>query len=52
MTPGQISDYTSGAALLDDLPKAKWLLGARGYDAYWFREALLAKGINWPKIST
>jgi hypothetical protein len=26
MTAGQISDYTGAAALLDDLPKAKWLL--------------------------
>jgi transposase len=27
MTAGQISDYTSATALLDDLPKAQWLLG-------------------------
>ncbi len=46
MTAGQISDYTGAAALLDDLPKAKWLLGDRGYDADWFREALQAKGIE------
>jgi transposase len=46
MTAGQISDYTGAAALLDDLPKAKWLLGDRGYDADWFREALQAKGIK------
>src|SRR5690606_39256470 len=44
MTAGQISDYTGAAALLDDLPKAKWLLGDRGYNADWFREALQAKG--------
>lgn len=25
MTAGQISDYTAAAALLDELPKAKWL---------------------------
>ncbi len=31
------SDYTDAAALLDDLPKAQWLLGDRGYDADWFR---------------
>jgi IS5 family transposase len=31
MTAGQISDYTGAAALLDDLPKAKSLLGDRGY---------------------
>src|SRR3546814_12360366 len=43
MTAGQVSDYTGAAALLDDLPKAQWLLGDRGYDADWFREALEAK---------
>jgi hypothetical protein len=31
--------------LLDGLPKAKWLLGDRGYDADWFRDALQEKGI-------
>ena len=46
MIAGKISDYTGAAALLDDLPKAKWLLGDRGYDADWFREALQAKGIK------
>lgn len=40
MTAGQVSDYTSAAALLDDMPKAQWLLGDRGYDADWFRDAL------------
>jgi transposase len=30
MTAGQVSDYTGAAALLDDLPKAQWLLGDRG----------------------
>jgi len=34
------------SALLDDLPKAQWLLGDRGYDADWFRDALEAKGIQ------
>ncbi|WP_425442609.1 IS5 family transposase [Sphingomonas adhaesiva] len=46
MTAGQVSDYTGPAALLDDLPKAQWLLGDRGYDADWFRDALQAKGIQ------
>jgi transposase len=46
MTAGQISDYTGAAALLDDLPKAQWLLGDRGYDADWFRDALQQKGIK------
>ena len=46
MTAGQVSDYTGAAALLDSLPKAQWLLGDRGYDADWFRDALEAKGIT------
>ena len=46
MTAGQVSDYTGAAALFDDLPKAQWLLGDRGYDADWFRDALKAKGIQ------
>ncbi len=44
ITAGQVSDYTGAAALLDELPKAKWLLADRGYDADWFRDALQAKG--------
>jgi transposase len=46
MTAGQVGDYTGAAALLDDLPKAQWLLADRGYDAGWFRDALQAKGIQ------
>jgi len=46
MTAGQVSDYTGAAALLDDLPKAQWLLGDRSYDADWFRDAPEAKGIQ------
>ena len=33
MTPGQVSDYIGAAALLDELPKAQWLLVDGGYDA-------------------
>lgn len=44
MTAGQVSDYTGAAALLDSLPRAQWLLGDRGYDADWFRDALQARG--------
>jgi transposase len=46
MTAGQISDYIGAAALLDDLPKAQWMLADRGYDADWFRDALHEKGIQ------
>jgi transposase len=35
LTAGQVSDYTGAAGLLDDLPKAQWLLVDRGYDANW-----------------
>ncbi|PZO62189.1 MAG: IS5 family transposase [Paracoccus denitrificans] len=46
LTAGPVSDYTGPAALLDEIPKAQWLLGDRGYDADWFRDALEAKGIK------
>ena len=46
MTAGQVSDYTGAAALLDDMPKAQWLLGDRGYDADWFRKALAERDIT------
>jgi transposase len=46
ITAGQTSDYTGAAALLDDLPKAQWMLADRGYDAEWFRDALEQKGIK------
>lgn len=32
--------------MLSGLPKVKWLLGDRGYEADWFREALQDKGIR------
>jgi len=46
MTAGQISDYTGAAAFLDSLPAAQWMLGDRGYDTDWFRDALKEKGIR------
>ena len=46
LTAGQVSDFKGAALLLDTLPKAKTLLGDRGYDANWFRNALKGKGIN------
>ena len=45
LTEGQTSDYKGAVLMLDALPKAKALLGDRGYDADWFRAALTAKGI-------
>ena len=46
VTAGQVSDYIGARALLCVLPNVKWLLGDRGYDADWFREALQDKGIR------
>jgi transposase len=43
----RVIDYTGAAALMNDLPEAKWLLADRGYDADWFREALQ----SWAKVS-
>ena len=40
-----MSDYKGAAQFLNVLPKAKELLADRGYDADWFRKALLEKGI-------
>ena len=40
VTAGQVSDYIGARALLSSLPDVDWLLGDRGYDADWFREAL------------
>jgi hypothetical protein len=33
MPAGPVSDYTGPAALLDEFPKATWLLADRGYHA-------------------
>jgi len=46
VSAGQVSDYVGARALLSTLPNVKWLLGDRGYDADWFREALQDKGIR------
>ncbi len=32
--------------MVSSLPKVDWMLGDRGYDAVWFREALKDKGIH------
>ena len=45
LSEGQMSDYKGAALMLDALPKAKSLLGDRGYDATWFRNALAERGI-------
>ena len=40
-----MSDAKGALVLMDALPPAKVLLGDKGYDADWFREALEDKGI-------
>jgi transposase len=46
LSEGQMSDYKGAALMLDALPPANVLLGDRGYDAGWFRDALAARGIT------
>jgi transposase len=46
LSKGQMSDYKGAALMIDALPKSKALLGDRGYDAVWFRNALTARGIT------
>ncbi|MGL4494775.1 MAG: IS5 family transposase [Beijerinckiaceae bacterium] len=46
LSEGQMSDYRSAALMLPALPKASELLGDRGYDAGWFRNALAQRGIT------
>ena len=45
LSEGQMSDYKGAALMLDVLPRARELLGDRGYDADWFRQALATRGI-------
>jgi len=46
LSEGQMSDYKGAALMIDAFPKAKSLLGDRGYDADWFRQALADRGIT------
>ena len=45
LSEGQMSDFKGAALMLDALPRAKAMLGDRGYDADWFHAALIARGI-------
>jgi transposase len=45
LSEGQMSYYKSAALILEALPLSKTLHADRGYDADWFRNALVAKGI-------
>ncbi len=46
LSEGQMSDFKGAALMIDDLPPAKALLGDKGYDADWFRDALAERGIE------
>lgn len=39
-----MSDYKGAALMLDALPRASVMIGDRGYDAIWFRNALAQRG--------
>jgi len=44
LTEGQMSDHKGAVLLFNALPRAKELLGDKGYDSDWFRSALTARG--------
>ena len=46
LSAGQTSDYIGARALLSSIPQAGALLADRGYDADWFRNALIEMGIS------
>ena len=46
LSEGQMSDYKRAALMIEAFPKAQVMLGDRGYDANWFRTALIARGIT------
>ena len=46
LSAGQTSDFIGAAGLLQHLPRVKSLLADRGYDADWFRNALIDMGIT------
>jgi len=45
LSEGQMSDFKGAALMLPAVPKARELLGDKGYDADWFRAALADRGI-------
>ena len=42
LTEGQMSDHRGAALMLGALPRARVLIGDRGYDSRGFRDALAA----------
>ena len=46
LSEGQMNDAKGAGLMFDAIPKAKQLLGDKGYDADWFREGLIKRGIT------
>jgi transposase len=46
LSEGQMSDYKGAALMIEAFPSATALLADRGYDADWFRSALIARGVT------
>lgn len=46
LSPGQMSDAKGALVLLAEMPRAKRLIGDKGYDADWLRNELKARGIR------
>ncbi|MDR2666582.1 MAG: transposase [Holosporales bacterium] len=53
-TAGNVNGIVAAGELLKDLPEADYLLADKGYDANWFREELMRRGMESciPYIST
>ncbi|WP_156752587.1 hypothetical protein [Mesorhizobium sp. WSM3873] len=46
-----MGDYKGAELMLDAVPQAKAMLGDKGYDADWLRDALSARGTSGPAIN-
>ena len=46
LSEAEMSDYKGARLIVDALPRARWLVADRGYDADWRRDALQEKGIE------
>ena len=46
LSPGQMSDARGALVLLAEMPRAKRLIGDKGYDADWLRDELKARSVR------
>ena len=46
LSEGQMSDFKGAALMFEAMPNTKVLIGDRGYDADWLRQALAARKIT------